>query len=167
MGEIKDLVDLVTQLYNNVKNRKFADELRKIQSMIGSIQSEHAIMHEQRINLMTENAELKKTIVTLEDKISSPNQEIANNNNSDAHAIDKLPKESEQILMIIASNRGRITKDIIIRQTGLSTAKVDFFFDKLLKHKFITRTSGRVGGSWSYRATPSGREYLANQGLLE
>lgn len=167
MGAIKDLVDLVTQLSNNIKNRKFAAELREIQGIISSIQSEHATMHEQRIDLMTKNAELKKTIVALKNKISSLNQEIANNNSSDAHAIDKLPKESEQMLMFIASNRGRITKDIIIRQTGLSTAKGDFFFDKLLKHKFITRTSGRVGVGSYYGATSFGREYLANQGLLE
>jgi hypothetical protein len=44
-----------SQLTDSVKDRKFASELRNIQSMIGSIQSEHAQMHEQRIKLMTEN----------------------------------------------------------------------------------------------------------------
>jgi hypothetical protein len=69
MGAIKDLVGLVTQLTDSVKDRKFASELRNIQSMIGSIQSEHAQMHEQRIKLMTENAELKQKIISLEQEI--------------------------------------------------------------------------------------------------
>jgi hypothetical protein len=44
MGAIKDLVGLVTQLTDSVKDRKFASELRNIQSMIGSIQSENQHM---------------------------------------------------------------------------------------------------------------------------
>ena len=51
MGAVKDLVDLVTQLSNSIEDRKFAAELREIQSMIGGIQSEHAAMHEQRIEV--------------------------------------------------------------------------------------------------------------------
>ena len=60
MGTIKDLVDLVNQLSSSEQDRKFAAELRQIQSMIGAIQSEHAAIHEQRIELMTQNADKRR-----------------------------------------------------------------------------------------------------------
>jgi septal ring factor EnvC (AmiA/AmiB activator) len=69
VGAVKDLVDLVTQLSNSIQDRKFAAELRQIQIMIGSILSELAEIHEQRIALPTENAKLKHKIATLNQKI--------------------------------------------------------------------------------------------------
>ena len=69
MGAIKDLVDLVTKLSDNVQDRKFAAELREIQRTIGNLQSEQAALHEQRIALMTENAELKQKVSMLEQRL--------------------------------------------------------------------------------------------------
>ena len=64
MGALKDLVDLVTQLAGSVQDRKFAAELRDIQSMIGHIQSEHAELHEQRIWLKCKILKLGRTKLT-------------------------------------------------------------------------------------------------------
>jgi predicted nuclease with TOPRIM domain len=99
MGAIKDLVGLVTQLTDSVKDRKFASELRNIQSMIGSIQSEHAQMHEQRIKLMTENAELKQKIISLEQEILDIKQGITASNNQ---SISKTTNEEEKILLLLS-----------------------------------------------------------------
>lgn len=160
MGAIKDLVDLVTQLTNNVQDRKFAAELREIQKMIADIQTEHAALHEQRIELMTENAELKQTIASLK-------EEIANSSIQESTHTNRIPEQAEKMLIFLASTRDRTTKDDAIHHAGLSTAKGDYFFDMLLKNEYVVRTSGQIGVGWFYAATSEGRKYLAENELLE
>ncbi|HYT60243.1 MAG TPA: hypothetical protein VEL06_08730 [Haliangiales bacterium] len=70
MGALVDLTNLTTKLIESVKDRKFAADLREIQRMIASLQSEHASIHESRIALMTENAELKRKLAALELRVA-------------------------------------------------------------------------------------------------
>ncbi len=69
MGTIKDLVDLTTQLANSVQDRKIAKELNDIQSLILSLQSEQAGLHESNIQLREERLTLKEHILKLETEI--------------------------------------------------------------------------------------------------
>jgi hypothetical protein len=69
MGTIKDLVDLVTQLLNSVKDRKIAEELREIQTQASILQSDQASLHEANMKLREENLELKDKIRSFERKI--------------------------------------------------------------------------------------------------
>jgi len=69
MGTIKDLVDLVTQLANSVKDRKIASELNAIQSLILKLQAEQASLHEANVELREERLSLKERIQDLEAKI--------------------------------------------------------------------------------------------------
>ena len=69
MGTIKDLVDLVTQLSNNVKDRKTASELREIQTLALKIQSEQVSLHEANMELREERQALRDKIRSLECKI--------------------------------------------------------------------------------------------------
>jgi len=124
MGTIKDLVDLITKLSESVKDRKFAAELREIQRMIGTIQSEQAELREQRIRLMTENEELKKKISSLQDEISKKKEVPAKD-------FEKLPEESERMLVFIASAKSEVTQDDAINHCHLPKAKGDYFFDQL------------------------------------
>lgn len=79
MGTIKDLIDLVTQLTDSVKDRKFAAELREIQRMISNLQSEQAALYEQNFKLMADNKELTQTIYSLQQEIAEcKDQEICN-----------------------------------------------------------------------------------------
>jgi len=160
MGAIKDLVDLVTQLTNSVQDRKFAAELREIQKMIADIQTEHATIHEQRIELMTENVELKQTIASFK-------QEIANSANQEPKYSDQLPEPAEKMLIFLASTRDDRTKDDAIHHAGLSIAKGDYFFDMLLKNKYVNQIGGQMGVGWFYAATSGGREYLVRNNLLK
>jgi len=59
MGAIKDIVDLTTQLSSSVKDRKFAAEVLKIQTLILTVQKEDSA-------LVSENLDLKKKIFELE-----------------------------------------------------------------------------------------------------
>jgi uncharacterized protein YbaR (Trm112 family) len=59
MGTIKDIVDLTTQLSNSVTDRKIAAELNKIQSLILSLQSEQADIHEVNMKLREELYEFR------------------------------------------------------------------------------------------------------------
>ncbi len=74
MGAIKDIVDLTTKLVDSVKDRKFAAELRELQRMIGGFQSEQAELHESRIALLSENAELKTKVSALQDSLTNCQQ---------------------------------------------------------------------------------------------
>ena len=69
MGTIKDLVDLATQLVNSVEDRKIASELREIQTLALTLQSEQASLHEANIKLREEKIELSDKIRSLERKI--------------------------------------------------------------------------------------------------
>ena len=107
MGAVKDLVDLITQLSNSIEDRKFAAELRDIQGMIGGIQSEHAAMHEQRIELMTNNAELKQIIASLKGDIVNLQQEISNlKDPTQKKQLQKLSEEAETVLMFFTKYTG-------------------------------------------------------------
>ena len=69
MGTIKDLVDLITQLSNSVKDRKIASELNAIQSLIITLQSEQASLHEANIVLREERLSLRERIQELEAEV--------------------------------------------------------------------------------------------------
>ena len=69
MGTIKDLVDLVTQLSTSIKDRKIATELREVQNLALTLQSEQASLHETNMSLREEKQELKEKIRQLECKI--------------------------------------------------------------------------------------------------
>ena len=71
MGNIKDLVYLVTQLTNSVKDRKLATELNAIQSLVAQIQSEQATLHEANMELREECLSSKQRIQELEAEIAS------------------------------------------------------------------------------------------------
>jgi cell division septum initiation protein DivIVA len=69
MGTIKDLADLITNLSCDITEKRFADELRKIKTLMTEIQAYQTDLVEKRIELMRENEDLKN-------KIDDLNQEI-------------------------------------------------------------------------------------------
>lgn len=77
MGVLVDLAKLVTQLLDSVQDRKFAAELREIQRMIGSLQLEHAALHEQNLNLRTENMNLRSENISLRTENMQLREQIA------------------------------------------------------------------------------------------
>src|SRR5271157_1973516 len=85
MGTIKDLVDLVTQLSTSIKDRKIAAELREVQSLALTLQSEQASLHEANMSLREERQELKEKIRHLEHKIEELST-VAHKEPSDAPA---------------------------------------------------------------------------------
>ena len=75
MSTIKELADYVSQLSSSHSDKRYADELRKIENMIAQIQREQTGLIEKRIELMKANEELSKVIDNL-------NQEIDNLKNT-------------------------------------------------------------------------------------
>ena len=69
MGAIKDIVDLTTQLSENVSDRKVVGELLKIQSLTLKLQAEQASIHENNIELREECLSLKEEIVRLKNEL--------------------------------------------------------------------------------------------------
>ncbi len=158
MGAIKDLVDLVTQLNASVKDRKFTNELRQVQSMIGEIQSEHAQIHEQRISLMTENAELKQTIVSLNEEINQLRNTIDTNQNLEESI--NLGEIEEKILTQLFYNNSRHLIEDIARliKSDINTAR--YHMNTLCANKLVHQNLSLSGPS-TYTISDKGIQYVA------
>jgi hypothetical protein len=90
MVSVKDICDPVTGLIKRVKDRQIASELREIQALISSLQSEHFEARERNIKLLSENARLQWEITDLQARQSD---EIARLKQEQADAITQLKKE--------------------------------------------------------------------------
>jgi len=148
MGAVKDLVDLVTQLAGSVQDRKFAAELRGIQSMIGAIQSEHASLHEQRIVLMTENAELKQTIASLKNEVTALKAQKADHSAPAVQTDEKLAT-ADQIAYAIS-------KDLVT---------TEYWID-VLKDRNMIDFSVVINQPSDYYLIEKGREYLVKNKMV-
>jgi len=62
MGAIKDLVELVKELETRAKDRAMMDIVHKIQTIVLSVQSHQAETLERSVQLIQENADLKKQL---------------------------------------------------------------------------------------------------------
>lgn len=79
---------------------------------------------------------------------------------------DRLPDESEKMLVLIANATEPIGVDDVIRHLRLPQARGEYFFDQLRNREFVIAGGGRMGIGFYYRATSEGREYLMQRGLL-
>ncbi len=66
MSAIKDVIDLTVKLVDRVKDRKLAEEIRQIQSLISLVQSENAVIVSANLELEKKVFELEKVISNLE-----------------------------------------------------------------------------------------------------
>jgi|GEM_PF-7124113 len=162
MGAIKDLVDLVTQLSSSVEDRKFAGELRQVQSMIGAIQSEHAEIHEQRISLMTENAELKQTIASLREEVAALKQQKEHTRFSESG--DGLSEEEVKILLYLAEAQ-EATATQIAHSLNQNLTKTEFWVSRLCDLDMVY-FSLVMNSPTSYYLQQGGREYLVKNNLI-
>lgn len=164
MGAIKDLVDLVTQLNSSVEDRKFAGELRQVQSMIGAIQSEHAEIHEQRISLMTENAELKQAIASLREEVAALKQQKEHVQSSQSKSSDALSEEEEKILLYL-SEAQKATATQIAHSLNQNLTKTEFWVSRLCDLDMVY-FSLFMNSPTSYYLQQGGREYLVTNDLI-
>jgi hypothetical protein len=66
MGAIKDIVDLTRELETRAKDRHDIELIHRIQSLIISLQSQHADIADRDIRLMQENTDLKNQLAELQ-----------------------------------------------------------------------------------------------------
>jgi septal ring factor EnvC (AmiA/AmiB activator) len=164
MGAIKDLVDLVTQLNNSVEDRKFAGELREIQRMIGNIQSDHAAIHEQRIQLMIENAELKQVIASLKEEVAALKQQKEHSKHQHESSGQSISKEEEQILLLLAKTE-EATAHQIAYQLQYDLTKTEYWLEHLRDNDMIY-FSFVMNQPTAYYLEQGGRKYLVENGLI-
>jgi septal ring factor EnvC (AmiA/AmiB activator) len=164
MGAIKDLVDLVTQLNNSVEDRKFASELREIQSMIGTIQSEHAAIHEQRIQLMTENAEHKQVIASLKEEVAALKQQKEQARHQQAGSEQSISKEEEQILLLLTKSE-EATAHQIAHQLQYDLTKTEYCLERLCDNDMVY-FSVVMNQPTAYYLVQGGRKHLVDNGLI-
>jgi len=70
MGTIRELADLITNLSCEITEERFADELRKIKTLMTEIQALQTDLVEKRIELMRENEDLKNKIDDLTQELN-------------------------------------------------------------------------------------------------
>lgn len=157
MGTIKDLVDLVTKLNDSVQDRKFAAELREIQRMIFAFQSEHFNLAEKYHNLLSENADLKQTILSLKGHKEEPNQNKPQVNKN-------ISEESAQILKSLI-DREDVTPNEIVHLTSLPLVRVEYWLEKLESDGFVYMALF-MGQPPQYSLAQNGREYLIENGHI-
>lgn len=162
MGTIKDLVDLVAQLNDSVTDRKFAGELREIQSMIAALQSEHADIHEKRIHLMEENALLRQQVASLKEELNLINSAPEKTYEFDPTTL--LASEEDKILVLLTTSEG-VTNGQITGALSCNTAKAQFWLSRLADKKLIRGTIN-LNGPTKYYLTQLGREYLVIHGHM-
>lgn len=105
-------------------------------------------------------AGLEQTVTRLEIENSQLRSQLRN---PQADGLDEI---ASKMLVMIANSTDRITKRDVIGELRLPQAKGDYHFVQLIKLKFIQSFSGQIGVGAFYDATPAGREYLAQAGLL-
>ena len=79
--------------------------------------------------------------------------------------VDRLPPESEKMLLTLANAEEGASSEMLIQQLGLPKAKGDYFFDQLRKRHLVQATYSDDVALF-FRATEAGREYLAKANLL-
>lgn len=160
MGVLKDLVDLVADLNSRVENRQFAADLREIQTMIAGLQSEHAELHEKRIDLLQENADLKQKLLDLEQQIAELKSE-----SSDESSVPVQLEEAEEKILLFIAKMDRVTTDEVAHHLSESVPKTEYWLDRLCDMNLIS-FSLIIGGPTPYYIRQGGREYLVKRGLL-
>ena len=73
MGAIKDIIDLTTQLSSSIKDRKFAAEILKIQTLILTVQQDDSALVSENLDLKNKIFKLEKENIALNEKFSAKN----------------------------------------------------------------------------------------------
>ena len=63
MGSIKDIIDLINQLRDSVKDRKAVSELLQIQSYVDELHSDCLLAKERALDYKTETSQLKEDLI--------------------------------------------------------------------------------------------------------
>lgn len=177
MGAIKDIVDLCIQLRNENRDGKISAALSEIQSLTLALQSEQAAIVEKNVQLVTDNLQLKQKLLELEashlETIAALQQrhreEIARIASTHSRPkVDQLNEIETKMLVALANqpDHNPMTDEELIQRLGLAKAKGDYHFDQLRKRKFVATGGGQMGRGMFWFVTDSGRDYMAQAGLL-
>jgi hypothetical protein len=174
MGAIKDITDLITQLANSVKDRKFAAELIKIQSLALALQSEQLAIIEKDSELVAENHGLKRKMLEMEHSHAEATAELQEKHRAeiakiiarDEEAKNALEPKTLEILKYFFDAGSDLNDIMIARKFGLSLSMAEYHTDTLITKKFIVQTTVGFGpGSAAYGLTGIGREYVVKKVL--
>jgi outer membrane murein-binding lipoprotein Lpp len=161
------MIDWLPVILKGIADARVADVLREQVELL-EMKRAHAVG--ERDLLATQLAQEKAKVETLESdrtdiraQLNEARQEIQRLK----QPADRLPEESEKMLVFLANDSSRqVTSERLIQHFGFPAAKGGYFFDQLLKRKLVNSTHGQMGVGWFYAATAEGREYMAQSGLL-
>ncbi len=88
------LHQLVSVLIERVQDRKLAAEMRDIQKLVSTLQSEHFSLHEENLKLRSDELSLKKQIAALESKIADSENQRAKRGEEITHRGTKFVRSA-------------------------------------------------------------------------
>ncbi|HEU6449201.1 MAG TPA: hypothetical protein VFV23_12260 [Verrucomicrobiae bacterium] len=175
MGAIKDIVDLCIKLRDEVGERKAAEIIGKIQGHTLALQSEQAALLEKNSQLITDNLELKrkvldmeeahkKAIAALQEKHRTEISQLASVNASSSEDLDSSSKE---ILKLIFDRGDEVSNWEVMEKFKMQKSVADYHLDILLEEQMVHRTQyERPDTDFDYaqpalfKITSMGREFV-------
>ncbi len=164
MGTIKDVVDLISNITENAKDRKFVGELRQIQTMISNIQSEQASLYEKNIKLLEENTELKKVLQVSKERISTLELLVKTEKSEESISLKKLSDEAEKILTFIIDHEDYTAKQIS-NNLSFNFTRTEYWLQYLEENQMIYGSYG-LGSAATYSIAQDGRKYLIENNII-
>jgi hypothetical protein len=156
---ITALHGLAEKLVKNIKSGQDATKAQEILRLVGELQSEFFALQSHIIKIESENFQLKHKASPLQP--TNPPKQDDNKN-----VVVDLDDVSTKILQAIANSQDGALKENVFADFGLSVGRGNFIFDNLTGHKIIEVGRMIMGVGAFYFATPKGREYLNQKGLL-
>ena len=122
-------------------------------------------MHEQRIDLMTKNAELKQTIAALKENIVNLQQEnISLKNTPLEQQTHKLSEEAERVRMFLTKYTD-VTSNQIAQNLSLDLTRTEHWLD-VLENENMVYASYFMEGETTYSMGAEGRKYLVTHNMI-
>ena len=169
MGDIKDIVDLISELSNRVENRHTQQDLRDILKQVMDLQKEWAELADQNRELRHERDKLTDEL----EQLRTSNQE---SKKEDVYKLTPPPEilqemygvvgEDWNALVEFAHHPNGVTGNDLAYQLDCSEVKARYFIDELVE-KDLVSISKKVEDIVFYALTAEGRRLLYQAGELD
>jgi hypothetical protein len=174
MGAIKDIVDLCIKLRNEDTTGKIAAALGQIQSLTLALQSEQATIVEKNAKLLTENLELKRTLLDSETAHSQAITALQEKHRAEIAKIaasnarpkgDRLDETTEKVLKMFFDTAQNFSDRSVAHYFKMGMSVASYHTDTLIEKNFIANAFSRMGEEVKFGITALGREYIVKNNL--
>ena len=165
MVSIADGLQIVTKLMEAKENRRFAEELRAVHSMIREISKENGNLHDKNRKLNQENEELQQSVGSLERKVATLQQNLDSTRTVPTAPTEKLSDEQKCILRYLAQISYAATLTEVPHKCEIAEIKAKYWLNELSARQLVDIVI-TMGGPGRYYLTDSDTKFLVENGLV-